>query len=46
MEPFSKETLLAKLIEKYRYLNDKDATARKVYDQIIESYSKIENHVK
>lgn len=45
MKTFSKETLLAELIEKYKYLNDNDATAKKVYDQIIESYSKIESHV-
>jgi hypothetical protein len=37
MKKFSEETLLANLTKRYRYLNDKDATANKVYQAIIDS---------
>jgi hypothetical protein len=37
MNTFSKETLLANLIEKYKYLNDNNETANKVYQAIIDS---------
>ena len=43
MKTFSKETLLAELIERYKHLNDNDATAKRVYDKIMASQPKVEN---
>jgi hypothetical protein len=40
MKTFSPETLLAELIEKYKYLNDNDATANRVYELIMASQPK------
>ena len=46
MKTFSKETLLAELIEKYKYLKDRNKTAKQVYEKIMASQPKTEDDVK
>jgi hypothetical protein len=45
MKTFSKETLLAELIERYKYLKDRNATAKRIYARIIASQPKTEGDV-